>query len=147
MAKGSSSRSGPAPDVNALRRDRDSGDWVELPESGRDGPTPDWPLPNGNDRERELWEAEWRRPQAVMWEQAGRFLEVALYVRNVTTAEQANAPIAARSLVLRHMEELGISQTGLNRARWRIGPVEAPKQAPKPRKAASERLKVIQGGG
>ncbi len=38
--------SGPPPDPNALRRDRpsDKAGWTMLPASGREGPTPEWPL-------------------------------------------------------------------------------------------------------
>lgn len=148
MAKGSSSRSGPAPDPKALRRDRDSGDWVDLPAAGREGPAPDWPLSKATKREVELWEREWARPQAIMWERNHQELEVALYVRNVRLAEMPSAPNAARTLVVRQMEELGISQGGLRRNNWRIVDGSAATAKPKRRAAAGarDRLQLIQGG-
>lgn len=42
---GARARSGPAPDPNALNRERDKGEWKVLPREGRPGPPPDWPLP------------------------------------------------------------------------------------------------------
>lgn len=43
--------SGPAPDPNALRRDRkqDRDGWTTLPAKGREGATPPWPLPGDLD--------------------------------------------------------------------------------------------------
>lgn len=38
-------RSGPPPDMNALRRERDGKDWTKLPAAGRTGDPPPWPLP------------------------------------------------------------------------------------------------------
>ena len=37
-------RSGPAPDPNALKRDRDGKQWAKLPAGGRTGAPPPWPL-------------------------------------------------------------------------------------------------------
>jgi hypothetical protein len=42
---GARTKSGPQPDPNALRRERDQGEWIELPPEGRSGPVPAWPLP------------------------------------------------------------------------------------------------------
>jgi hypothetical protein len=41
---GARARSGPAPDPNALRRERDGNTWIDLPAEGRAGPPPEWPL-------------------------------------------------------------------------------------------------------
>ena len=172
MAKGGArARSGPAPDPNALRRDRDAGDWITLPVDGRDGPAPEWPLtgaaahlavPIGDDeheaveaaaerwfaREMELWAREWRRPQAVVWERNGQELEVALYVRSLAAAERADAPVNLRTLVKQQQEALGISLPGMARNRWRIAhevPAAAPARAPG--RSARDRFKVVTGGG
>lgn len=119
---GARGRSGPAPDPNALRRDRpgDAEQWLTLPLAGRPGAPPKWPLSTPDKRELELWKSEWRRPQAVIWERNGQQVEVALYVRAVATAEQPRATAAARGLVVRMQETLGISLTGLARNKWRI---------------------------
>jgi hypothetical protein len=144
---GARPRSGPPPDPNALRRDRDSGDWVSLP-SKREGKTPPWPLTDPSSRELSLWRVEWKRPQAVMWERNGQQVEVAVYVRSLVDAEQRGAPVAARTLVRQQQEALGLSIPGLMRNRWRIegAEVEAPK-AKRTRATARDRFKVVDGGG
>jgi hypothetical protein len=147
--KGGSRRSGPAPDPNALKRERDSQDWVTLP-SKRDGDTPKWPLEAQSEREADLWEQEWTRPQAVMWESNRQEVEVAMYVRSIVAAEQMDAPTNARTLVRQQQEALGLSVPGLQRNRWKI-PADSPlASGSKPVAAKSEarrRFKVVKGGG
>jgi hypothetical protein len=127
---GSRARSGPAPDPNALRRERDASDWIHLPATGRQGPTPAWPLSRATSRERQLWEAEWQRPQAVMWEANGQFVEVALYVRSLKEAERPKASVALRTLVKQQQEALGLSLPGLARNRWIIAGTRDQAQRP-----------------
>lgn len=151
MAKGGARiRSGPTKDPNALRRDRDKlaqDGWVELPAAGRDGPTPEFPLARPTKRELELWDEEWRRPQAIMWEKQGQELEVALYVRAVRRVESPNAPATLFSNVRQYMDNLGISAPGLLRLHWRIVDTPAGQvKRPRPIRGAAERLQVIQGG-
>jgi hypothetical protein len=146
---GARARSGPAPDPNALRRDRkDDGEWRKLPASGRGGDVPEWPLSSASGRELELWELEWRRPQAVVWEENGQELEVALFVRSVVDAEAPRAPSAARTLVRQQMEALGLTVPGLARNRWRIVDDGVSEKPDRPaRKSARDRLKVVPGEG
>lgn len=145
MAKGGArAHSGPPPDPNALRRDRDGGDWVTLPAAGRPGVAPVWPLSGGSDRELVLWVAEWARPQAVVWEQNGQELEVALYVRTFVAAEASDAPVTVRTLVKQQQEALGLSLPGLSRNRWRIETVE--ERSATSRAPMRNRLKVVPGG-
>ena len=147
MKGGARARSGPAPDPNALRREKDSGDWITLPEEGRQGPAPEWPLADQLDREAVLWEQEWTRPQAVMWERYGQELEVALYVRSVIAAEQHDAPTNARTLVKQLQEALGLSVPGLLRNHWRIeGGSDEGVAEPIPIASARERFEVVAGG-
>lgn len=118
---GARARSGPAPDPNALRRDRKSdGEWVTLPAEGRQGEPPEWPLLAQSEREAELWAREWRRPQAVMWERNGQEIEVALYVRRLVEVETPEAPASIGTLVKQMQEALGLNMPGLARNRWRI---------------------------
>lgn len=150
---GARARSGPAPDPNALRRDRksDQAGWLTLPASGREGPPPEWPLDGQTQREATLWASEWCRPQAIMWEANGQELEVAVFVRTLVAAEGPKATAAERTLVLRQMEGLGISVPGLARNKWRIGdPAPAVKAtgtdtARPSRRSARERLKLVNG--
>lgn len=149
MAKGGArAHSGPPPDPNALRRDRDHGDWTTLPLDGRPGDPPDWPLTRASKRESALWAREWQRPQAVEWERNGQELEVALYVRTLVAAEKANAPVNARTLVRQQQEALGLSLPGLARLKWKIGATQAAAAAPRAPagKAGRERFKVVAGG-
>ena len=60
---GARARSGPAPDPNALRRDRkDDAAWVVLPAEGFQGDVPEFPLADGSDAEVQLWVTLWRKP-------------------------------------------------------------------------------------
>lgn len=127
-------RPGPAPNPNALRREHDAGEWTHLPEAGREGDPPPWPLSRRTRRESVLWAREWRRPQAVMWERNGQCVEVAIYVRTLALAERQDAPVNARTLLKQQMEALGVSIPGMLRLRWIIG--DAPVNARRPQAAA-----------
>jgi hypothetical protein len=146
---GARATSGPPPDPDALRRDRDVGTWKTLPIEGRQGPAPEWPLSKATKREADLWAREWTRPQAVMWERNGQEVEVAMYVRSLAAAEKRDAPVNARTLVRQQQEALGLSLPGLARNHWRIG--KASSDASSSRKTpegkrAKDRFKVLAGG-
>ena len=146
---GARSRSGPAPDPNALRRDRkDDAGWVKLPAAGREGSPPEWPLADPTPRELELWVHVWGKPEALMWEaNGGQDVEVAMYVRTLADAESHRATAASRTLVVRMMDSLGISEPGRQRNRWMIvGEEPAKPKAGKSRSSARDRLKVVGGG-
>jgi hypothetical protein len=132
MKGGARARPGFPPDPNALRRERpsDQASWTHLPAQGRQGPAPAWPLASPTRRELQLWEREWRRPQAVMWEANGQETEVALYVRSLKDAEKSSASVAARTLVKQQQEALGISLPGLARNRWIIASTTESAQRP-----------------
>lgn len=140
--KGGHPHSGPPRDPNALRRERDAGQWTHLPASGRQGPAPEWPLSRPSARELAIWAEEWRRPQALMWERNGQHREVALYVRSLVEAEKRGAPVALRTLVRQQQEALGISLPGLLRNRWLIvGDEERPKLVVAAGSSVRERLR------
>lgn len=148
--KGGHARSGPAPDPMALRRERDSAEWVDLPASGREGPVPVWPLAGKQTaRERELWAQLWRKPQAVMWELRGQELEVALYVRRFREAEKPGSPVSLSTWIIRQNEQLGLSSSGLRFNRWRIvaDDVTAKRveRGAAERASARDRFKVVDG--
>ncbi|MGW5556867.1 hypothetical protein ACWER9_06545 [Micromonospora sp. NPDC003944] len=123
---GARARSGPAPDPEALRRERgtDPG-WHVLPATGRPDPPPEWPLPDPADRELQLWKTLWAKPQATRWEVLGQDLEVALYVRRFVAAEQPGASSSAVVVVRQLGEALGLTIPGLLRNRWQIGSAES----------------------
>jgi hypothetical protein len=131
MAKGGArTRSGPAPDPDALRRDRDAGEWTILPAEGRQGATPDWPLTMQHDREAELWERLWAMPQALMWERYGQDLEVALYVRRLVEAEAPESSVSLSTLVRQMGDSLGLTTPGMRANRWRVDRPAAEDETP-----------------
>ena len=141
MAKGGArTRSGPPPDPNA-------DDWLTLPTAGRKSAAPLWPLPMSNKRERELWAQLWSKPQAVAWEQLGLDLQVALYVRRFTEAEQRNTPANLSTLVRQMADSLGLTVPGLGSNRWRIETKAPTKRSQQRAPSSKGRFAVIQGDG
>lgn len=150
MRGGARARSGPAPDPDALRRERDGDSWITLPVEGRKGKAPAWPLSAKSKRESTLWDREWKRPQAVEWERNGQEVEVAMYVRTLVASEKLDATQGMRNLLRQQMEALGISLPGLARNQWRIGEASGAAATSKPTPSAAQgrnRFKVVQGGG
>lgn len=146
---GARARSGPAPDPNALARERDAGEWTILPASGRPGDAPEWPLTEAAERELKLWADMWRKPQALMWERFGQEFEVALYVRRLIEAEQPEAKVTVGTLVRQLSDSLGLSTPGMRANRWKIEAGET-QQASRPasvRPSARDRFKVVNGDG
>ena len=115
---GARASSGPAPDPNALRRDRKSdAGWTVLPVSGREGDAPEWPLTEWTRREEVLWVAFWAKPQAILWEKNGQSFEVALHVRCFAEAELSEAPTALRTLVRQQADALLLTIPAMHSAR------------------------------
>ena len=152
MPRGGHARSGPAPDPNALRRDRAGDkDWLTLPAGGFTGDTPSCPLPVLTDAESELWERLWRKPQAAMWAHLGLEFQVAAYVRAYLRSVAADdAPVGLIAPVLRMEAELGLSTVGMNALRWRFSTDEVAEKRSSPKKPTStvkNRLKAVNGDG
>lgn len=147
--------SGPPPDPRSLKSaaSMDKGGWRTLPAEGRAGEPPEWPLTEAADRELDLWDGMWAKPQAVAWEDMGQELEVALFVRTLAEAERADARVDVKKMIRGYLDSLGLSVAGMNRNRWKIapatdepaadGPVLA---APVRRPSARDRLKVVPSG-
>jgi len=153
---GARARSGPAPDPNALRRERDAGEWTILPQEGRTGATPAWPLAEQTIRESELWADLWRKPQALMWERYGQEYEVALYVRRFSEAESLDSRVNLSTLVRQMADSLGLTTPGMRANRWRIASDEVAERressasAPSGqarKRSARDRFKVVPGEG
>lgn len=143
--------SGPAPDPNALRRDRkaDQAGWTTLPGEGRPGEPPEWPLIDVQPREWDLWVDLWSRPQAVMWERLDQRYEVAMFVRKLAEAEQPKASVELQKVVRQYLDSLGLSVQGMLRNRWKIdlAPAEPEKKQAPRRSSSKSRFKVIDGDG
>lgn len=149
MKGGARARSGPAPDPNALARERDAGEWMILPATGRQEPPPEWPITDPTDRELELWAKLWRKPQALMWFRLGLEFEVGIYVRRLAEAEMHDARVNLSTLVRQMSDSLGLTTPGMRANRWKIEAVaEQPKTAStSSRGSARDRLKVVNGDG
>lgn len=140
--------SGPAPDPDALSRERDAGEWTIIPAGQRPGAIPEWPLPEFADRESTLWEMLWRKPQSRMWERYGQELEVALYVRRLVEAEQPDSKVNTGTLVRQMGDALGLTTPGMRNNRWKIEQVEKPAaKSSVSRVSSRDRLKVVRGDG
>lgn len=143
--------SGPPPDPRSLRSTKaiDKGGWRTLPAEGREGEPPEWPLTTAAERELDLWDDLWSKPQAVAWEDMGQELEVALFVRTLAEAERADARVDVKKMVRGYLDSLGLSVAGMNRNRWKIAPaIEEPAEIVQParRPSARDRLKVVPSG-
>lgn len=147
---GARSRSGPARDPNALRRDRpsDKADWIVLPAAGREGPVPEWPIGPGDPekvnhpRELVLWAELWGLPQAVEWERLRQERDVALYVRLLALAE-AEGPKGTELRI--RGDDLGVSMAGMAKRLWRLES-DADRAGPSVKPAGRsgrDRLKVV----
>lgn len=153
-AGGARSRSGPAPDPMALRRNRkdDAAGWTTLPREGRTTPAPLWPAPTQTDREAELWDEMWATPQALVWERDGLKHYVCMFVRLLAEAEVEKASAENRKTVRMMYGDLYLTSDAMARARLRIAEDEtAQRREVKPaaakRPSARDRLKVVDGGG
>lgn len=146
---GARPQSGPAPDPNALRRDRpsDRADWVTLPHEGRPDPAPMFPLTEPTEREYEVWDEMWAKPQAVMWEALGQEWEVAFFIRKLVEAERPKASVELRKSIRQDLDSLGLSVQGMLRNRWRIASAAEPDAPVRPsdskRKSARDRLRAV----
>lgn len=149
--------SGPPPDPRSLRSTKtmDKGGWRTLPAEGREAPAPEWPLTTPSERELDLWEDLWAKPQAVAWEDMGQELEVALFVRTLAEAETAEARVDVKKMVRGYLDSLGLSVAGMNRNRWKIAPAIEESAAadadtvwepPAQRPSARDRLTVVPRG-
>jgi len=122
MTKGGArARSGPAPDPQALRRDRktDLG-WTVLPAEGRPGEVPEWPLEGESTREAELWARFWAKPQAILWERNGQLFEVAMHVRCFAEAEVPGGSTSLRTLVRQQADALLLTIPAMHAARVKL---------------------------
>ncbi|MHC3391307.1 hypothetical protein ACLQ2E_17905 [Streptomyces lavendulocolor] len=154
MPRGGHAASGPPPDPNSLKSAKavQAGGWTTLPAEGRTGPAPEWPLTEQTDREADLWEDLWAKPQAVAWEALEQVLEVALFCRTLAEAERPDCRVDVKKMVRSYLDSLGLSVAGMLRNRWKVGPAAevveqaTPAAAPVRRASARDRLRVVPSG-
>jgi len=150
---GARARSGPAPDPNALRRDRkDDAGWTVLPADGRKRKAPVFPLVDPSKRELQLWVALWKKPVALVWEKNQQELAVAFHVRTMVEAERPDAQASLRTLVRQQAGELLLTIPAMLSARVRIAEdevaVKRAKGSVEPvvrQQSARDRLKAVGG--
>jgi hypothetical protein len=141
MPSGGHGNSGPAPDPNALRRDRkDDAAWQVLPVEGFSGVVPDLPLGEVSEAELALWSELWCKPQAFMWDRLGLKYEVAAYVRAFLESVESGASAGLKTAVLRMGAEIGLSLPGMHSLRWKFGEDELAKKRQSSAVAADEDL-------
>lgn len=145
---GARSRSGPAPDPNALRRDRKTdATWTVLPASGRTETAPPWPLVGQSEREAEMWDIYWSKPQAMVWERDSLVEYVALFVRQFIEAEVPTASAENRKTVRMMFADLYLTSDSMARARIRIAgddfSAKREDSAVPKRASAKDRLTVV----
>ncbi len=119
---GARSHSGPPPNPNALRRQRDGKEWTKLPAEGRLGLPPEWPdeVEQPDDQELLMWRRIWMSPQAVVWEADHVEDMVAFYVRTYLEAMKPRAGAQARTFVKQMSEALLLTPATLAQQRYVI---------------------------
>ena len=145
MASGGARRnSGPAPDPNALRRDRkDDAEWTTLPREGFSGEIPEFPLSDALGAETDLWMALWRKPQGFMWSKLGLEYEVAAYVRAFLESVEAEASAGLKTAVLRMGAEIGLSLPGMHSLRWKFSSDEVAERREVRPASVKDRLRAV----
>lgn len=142
-------RSGPAPDPNALRRDRDGKDWVKL-DGPLDRPAPPWPTEFGaaNEAELGLWKRLWEtKPQARVWAADHCEEMVALYVRILIDASDPTAPAARATQAKQLAESLLLTTPALLAARYTVNDLRSAPRSPKassvPRRSTARAMLAV----
>jgi hypothetical protein len=119
---GARSHSGPPPNPNALRRQKDGKEWTKLPAAGRLEPAPEWPdeVDPANEDELLMWRRIWMSPQALVWEADHAQDMVAFYVRTYLEAMKPRAGAQARTFVKQMSEALLLTPATLAQQRYVI---------------------------
>lgn len=137
---GARARSGPTADPSSYKQLKRQGDWSLLP-GFYSGTVPDWPLSRNHripvkdedgvadyipihDEEMGHWERLWCKGQGVMWRRNHQEDRVARLCRLLAIADvQLDVTRSAWMAEIRQLEEdLGLSQSGMLRNKWRYEP-------------------------
>ncbi len=149
---GARNRSGPPADPDSGRSERRAISLQALPPT-YDGPVPDFPLPDVNERELEVWATAWTWPQANAWSMPSeqwRLSAVALWVRTFVRCEAPDAGAATLAQLHRFADQVGLTTAGLREMGWKIAPVAEKAAVDEPTAdqpaAPVRRLRVASGG-
>jgi len=122
-----------------------------LPSEGFQGKPPRWPLSKPSVRERAVWRALWKTPQACAWtlpSERWRTVTVAMYTRTLVRCEDPEAPASLLAQLHRFADQIGMTTAGLSEMGWKVAvdevgqarsakitesvePVEPPKRRPR----------------
>jgi hypothetical protein len=130
---------GPPPKPAGERRRRNATvPMTALPVDGRKGRTPDWPLEGRpSRRESVVWRQQWRKPQAVAWERAAAFHDVAMYVRFLVRGEAGDLDAAREAR--QWSDRLGLNPQAMLRLRWEVSADEvAQVRSSRPARSAAQ---------
>lgn len=112
----------PFPKTNPARRNARVGPLI-LPADGRQGPPPEWPVPDGAEpAEWEAWARLWSTPQAAAWERmgAGAVLVVARYTRLLVQSLQTGASAQTLAEARQLEDRLGLNPRSMRGLLWSI---------------------------
>jgi hypothetical protein len=141
---GSRVGSGRAPDPSSLREAaRLEGGLVRTLPRERSGAAPAWPLAKASARERVVWREEWKRPQAIVWDEQRLHRQVAMYVRTLVEAEEVGVAATRRTLLLQQENALLITTSALLKAGFRISTNAVPTAAAKAATSAGPRRSAV----
>ena len=101
---------------------------TRLPQAGRQGEAPEWPVGTPNSREAQLWHRLWLTPQAVAWEALGWVDTVARYARVLAVAERRNAHPVMLAEARQLEDRLGLNPMAMLRLRWEVTDEDATDQ-------------------
>jgi hypothetical protein len=140
---------GPPPKPGAIRRNRPTFEWVELPAEGRTGKPPKLPAwRKWHKGTVEAWNGWWSTPQATQWDESGRsLLRWALLFDRLMT--EPDCPVSVHTQIQVIEDRHGFSQRSMLNLRWRIkatDPDPTPdtgSRSASQAKAVAARLKVV----
>ncbi len=94
-----------------------------------------------------LWAQEWAKPQAIVWEELGLEVEVAVYVRTLVLVER-NPTATLLGQLRQSQNSLGLTVAGMSGNGWRIDDAGAVAQPSQDKPGASgptvrDRLKLV----
>lgn len=147
-------RSGPAPKADSGRSHRRKYTVKNLPPRGRSGRSPEFPLKQITEREREIWTQLWKLPQAVAWsmpENQWMKLLVAQYARVMAYLEDSPGNASLYSNLHRFGDQIGLTPAGLAALGWSIGDdntadTETHSKPSMSAGGAKSRMRIINGG-
>jgi len=90
-----------------------------------------------------VWREEWKRPQAIVWDEQRLHRQVAMYVRTLVEAEEVGVAATRRTLLLQQENALLISTSALLKAGYRISTNAAPAAAAKSATSAGPRRSAV----